>query len=93
MNEDKAILDAERVERFLADAAVQAAFQRAEENIIARWKAAKTKDTREELHADLRAIDSIKSALHAVIGDGQKAKHEKEARERREYATARRGQV
>jgi hypothetical protein len=90
--EETVVRDAEVIERFLASDAIRRAFDRARSGFVEDWKGAKTRDTREECHARLLAVERVWDALNAAIGDGQKAKHEKERRERSEEAHRRRGQ-
>lgn len=94
MSEDKAIRDGERVEQFLKDEAVQAAFARAEQKYIEEWKSSTeaTPDRREAIHARLIALQDVRTALEAVKGDGEKAKRDKANREKRELAEKYKGQ-
>ena len=89
---DRDIRDGEKVEQFLKHEAVLRAFARVEQKYIDAWRKAETRDTREQYHARLTAVDDVKTQLHATIGNGQVAARQKEQNQKRELATARRGQ-
>lgn len=66
---DDVFKDGEAAERLLVDPAFVKAMQRLENDAVFRWKAAKTVEQREEIHATLRAVASIRDSLDAMKGD------------------------
>lgn len=78
MAEETVFTDGREAERLLNDPAFAKAMQRMENDTVRDWKAATTKEKREELHATIRAIRGVRDALDAMKGDKAMA----EAKER-----------
>lgn len=89
---DRDIRDGERVEMFLRDEAVIRAFAKVEEQYTARWKQAKTRETREELWAKQDALADVMAKLRETVGNKEMAKAKKDQQEKLARATARKGQ-
>lgn len=66
----------ERARTLLNNDVLKEAFETAEADCIAQWKATKAHDTdlREKLWTQVRAFDVIRSKLHQAIADGEIAK-------------------
>jgi hypothetical protein len=80
MTEEQKILAGQRVEAFLADSAVIAAFKRLDEQYAHDWKASNSREEREVLHAKARALDDIAAELRGVVNTGVRAKVESDRR-------------
>lgn len=76
MTEEEKIDAKDRVERFLADPAVQAAFEQVQKDLFEQWKKADTVEKREALHAQARASEEMSRALRVVIETGKRAQIE-----------------
>ena len=59
----------------LNDSAFNAAIERTEEAIVARWKLARTEKVREANHAQLMALDLIVIELMTFANDGKHVQH------------------
>ncbi len=80
--------DGARVERFLADSAVVAAFRRVEEECFAAFRRAQKMEDLQALHAKVRAIGELRDELVAVVGNGHVARHQREQAEKKAVALA-----
>lgn len=61
------------LQRIWEDADFQALFAQLRSDTLTDWVAAKTKEKREELHADVRALDRLQEKFHALIERGTHA--------------------
>ena len=61
------------LQRIWEDTDFQSVFQQLREETIARWTEATTKDTREDAHAEYRALLKVQQKFHALIERGQHA--------------------
>ena len=67
--------------RLLADSTFQRALQRAVERLKDQWVLADTLETREHLHAQVKAFDYVVVELMTATGDGKHAQHLKTRQE------------
>ncbi len=81
---DEAIRDGKRIESFLADPEIIAAFDRMEARCIAELREAKLADDVLRIHAKLAAISDLQRELRAVKDSGTIAETERAQREKRE---------
>lgn len=65
------IARAEEAERLLNSQVFKDAVQAVHEEIVRRWRAEEDMGTREELHADQKAVDRIVNQIKKVIDDGR----------------------
>lgn len=62
--------------------AFQHVMQAVESDIVAEWKAAGNADTRETLHAEVRAMRKVMQRLRTMMATGQLADAQQKERER-----------
>jgi hypothetical protein len=79
---EQQIAEGARVRAFLADPAVQEAFQRLNDRCFEEFKSSTTPAQREAIHAKLQAVDSLKIELSATDGRGTMAENAKRIEER-----------
>lgn len=82
----------ERVEQFLDDEAVKAAFARVRDQYVKDWTDAKTTDAREACWHKHAALADVWTEIGAIPGNGLMAKRKKDEAERKAAAEKRRGQ-
>ena len=73
--------DGQNAERLLADGTFQRALQRAVERLKDQWVLADTLETREHLHAQVKAFDYVVVERMTATGDGKHAQHLKTRQE------------
>lgn len=82
MAEEQEIRDGERVAAFLADPAVQAAFERLDKRLYEQFKTGKNPAAREAAWAQASALAMLQTELKATISNGEMAAHARTVRER-----------
>lgn len=92
MTLEEEIRAGERVEQFLNDEAVKAAFARVRAQYVDEWTRATTIDAREACWHKHTALADVWAEIGAIPGNGVKAKRDLEQRERKAQAEKRRGQ-
>lgn len=92
MTLEEQIRAGERVEQFLNDEAVKAAFARVREKYVDEWTRAPTTETREACWHKHAALADVWAEIGAIPGNGLMAKRKKDEAERKAAAEKRRGQ-
>ena len=73
--------EGQNAKRLLEDATFQTALKRATERMKDQWVVANTRKRREELHAQVVALENVVVELMTTVGDGKQAQHLKTSQE------------
>lgn len=84
MTEQEQIDAGKRVQSFLADDAVKGALVKLEKRYIADFKASKSPEEREAIHARVTALDDLFTSVLGIVDNGTLAQHARAAREAEE---------
>ena len=79
--DQKDIDEGQNARRLLEDDTFQTALKRATERMKAQWVVADTRKRREELHAQVVALENVVVELMTTVGDGKQAQHLKTRQE------------
>ena len=73
--------EGQNAKRLLEDETFRRALKRAVERVKDQWVVADTRKKREELHAQVIALNNVVVELMTTVGDGKQAQHLKKLRE------------